>query len=120
MGEENEAGKIPRENLRPVAGTRTVGQKLYVSHDAMRVDLDRNGWIDPTAKREEVHLPSKLILIERLEGGFRVDLSRAGDPFTPGTKPEPRGDYPWIPVIEVGKVELPAKPPQEATEPPKG
>lgn len=78
---------------------------------SMRIDAERNGWIDPFSRpvamtrspSGELTLspPQKVLYLERVEGGFRVDLTHAsGHPWTVGPKPEPVGGVEWIPVVE--------------------
>jgi hypothetical protein len=108
----SDSSKIPMKFLWSAAITRPVGSgRDAFELKCMRIDAERNGWIDPfsrpvaktiSASGEAVLDPKqKVVYLERVEGGFRVDLTHAGgSPWTVGPKPDAVGEVEWIPVVE--------------------
>jgi hypothetical protein len=114
--------KIPTRFIWGAAITRPVGSgRSAFDLESMRIDSELNGWINPFSKPaalsvsqsgERVPTPGqKLLYLERVEGGYRVDLTHtAGHHWTVGPKPEPVGGMEWIPVVEFIAPELNPEP----------
>lgn len=91
------------------------GDKGTFDVKAMRVDGNRNCWIDPLAVAADVtknrsdgeaqafHMPKPGRLnFERLEGGFKIACSVSEHKWEIGPKPDPKtdGGMDWYPVVE--------------------
>jgi hypothetical protein len=92
---------LPRYLDLSTAKAVALGQRGYTHLDAMRIDLNHEGWISPLARVTDA--PPKdtavYLAITRTATGFVVDLRQRGKhEWVPGPKPRPVGGMAWIPV----------------------
>lgn len=101
-----EPAKLPGGYVTLIAAAATPETgKFYLSPKSLAVAVDNRVWVnpfaEPQAKQDAPDWPS----FERIDGGYRVDLSEAkgGRRFvvTVGDTPEPIKGVPWIPVVEI-------------------
>ena len=92
--------------ITPRAESMKTGDKAVFGVEAMEIDDDRNGWINPASVPKGIPpgdyldgmAGEPLLQLERTDKGFRVNL-RAAQNVT--WNPEPKNKLAgWIPVIE--------------------
>lgn len=98
--------KLPSRYLKlsKVAKDVKVGTMGSFALDALRIDLDHRGWINPYAEVVRPASPMEAYLnFKRVEGGFQIGLQDAPfEHWETGAKPDPeetRG-LEWFPVVE--------------------
>jgi hypothetical protein len=104
------SARVPQDCLFPIIKDLAEGEWCTAGFDAMSVDLEGQGWINPFAHCRRSPSPAVIegladfrgLIIQKVGDRVRVDLTRPGD-HRYERAPLPQQFFPetdWIPVAE--------------------